>query len=119
MYRKCSKGRLRIERAGPAAVLKLLSLFIALPRSVLECIDLGKMGVNEERALDICTPPLTPIANSKFENGKYDSGHLNGGSENVEYTLKPAMRAYASTARYSTTYPKNISITERSHPCAE
>ncbi|KAF6232186.1 hypothetical protein HO173_009569 [Letharia columbiana] len=54
---------------------------------------------NGKSALDVCTPSLTPVTNAKLDNGKRDKGSLNEGVENVEYTLKPTTRAYASTAR--------------------
>lgn len=58
---------------------------------------------NERGTLDLDTPPHTPIANSKIESGKYHHGTLSQGYEDVKYTLKPATRAYASTARYLAT----------------
>ncbi len=67
-------------------------------------IDLEKMQ-DERRGLDVrtTTPPLTPTANGKVENvedgGGGGDGGENGTSGSVEYTLKPATRPYASTAR--------------------
>ena len=55
---------------------------------------------NERGTLDLDTPPHTPIANSKIGSGKHLHGTLCQGYEDVKYTLKPATRAYASTARY-------------------
>ena len=55
----------------------------------------------ESNVVDLCTPPHTPVAKSKSENGKRESGRvMNGGNQEVEYTLKPTTRAYASSARY-------------------
>ena len=58
------------------------------------------MTGNERSALDVFTPPLTPTSNNgKPENGIDGGADGDGGDEIVEYTLKPATRAYASTAR--------------------
>ena len=65
---------------------------------------------HERRALHICTtPPLTPTAahNGTFVEHDDDANRGKaaaaadgkGETNNVEYTLKPATRAYASTAR--------------------
>lgn len=70
---------------------------------------------NEKSASDVCTSPLTPIVNANFENGKYHIGSASGGGENVEYTLKPAMRAYASTARYIYTHMHTLHIFQKNH----
>ena len=59
------------------------------------------MTGNARSALDVCTPPLTPTSNyGKPENDVNGGVNGVGGDEIVEYTLKPATRAYASTARY-------------------
>lgn len=64
---------------------------------------------HERRALDVCTtPPLTPTAandgtlvehDDESNRGKAAAADWKGKANNVEYTLKPATRAYASTAR--------------------
>lgn len=62
---------------------------------------------HERRALDICTtPPLTPTAANRASL-EHDKNHGDAAAEGkgetneVEYTLKPAARVYASTARYN------------------
>ena len=56
---------------------------------------------HERRAVDICTtPPLTPTAvNGKSLKHDENRGNAADWRGDVEYTLKPATRAYASTAR--------------------
>lgn len=77
---------------------------------------------NGKSALDVCTPSLTPVTNAKLDNGKRDKGSSNEGVENVEYTLKPTTRAYASTARYIHTHRDSFEetflcvLTERGTP---
>lgn len=57
--------------------------------------------MTDKRAVvDSCTPALDSIAISKSGDGDRGNGSLNGVGERVAYTLKPATRAYASTARY-------------------
>ena len=57
---------------------------------------------NGRGALGVRTPMLTPVANAEADDRKLllDRDGSNGGGQDVEYTLKPAKRAYASTARY-------------------
>ena len=63
---------------------------------------------HERRVLNVCTtPPLTPTAannetsleHDDVVGGKAAAAEWKGDTNNVEYTLKPATRAYASTAR--------------------
>ena len=61
--------------------------------------DLKTMA-NERGALDLDTPPPTPTTNSTIGSAKHHHGGPSQGCEEVKYTLKPATRAYASTARY-------------------
>ena len=65
-----------------------------------QVICLGNMGEENRASLDVFTPPLTPIANTRLENdGKDETVSSAGDDTNLRYTLKPATRAYASTAR--------------------
>ena len=64
---------------------------------------------NERSASDVCPPALTPDINAKFAGEKHSNVNLNGGGGNVEYTLKPAARSYASTARYIHTHIYTLS----------
>ena len=58
------------------------------------------MGKENRASLDVSTPPLTPIVNARLENdGKDETVSSAGGGAKLQYTLKPATRAYASTAR--------------------
>ena len=62
--------------------------------------------MDKRAVVDSCTPPLDSIAFSEPGDGDRGIGKSNGADERVEYTLKPATRAYASTARYITRFYK-------------